>query len=174
MLLSEELYQENLEMLDSVKSKKESVSHIWCMGPRDGETVTAENIVYIWCLIKLTPLHFHLFYPENVSKLCEHPKTDCRGRCKARKKERKILSRVMNQNAALEKNKPVSKSLINRYLHISQSQEEKNGESCRKMGNISGKKSHLPVLLMSIPLTFPHTGKYTSSWRSFMDEPYRD
>lgn len=46
VLLSEELYQENLEMLDRMKSKKESASHIWFMGPRDGETVRAESTVY--------------------------------------------------------------------------------------------------------------------------------
>lgn len=43
-----------------------------------------------------------------------------------------------------------------------------------KVEYVAFKKSYLPVLLMSIPLTSQHILKYTSSCRSFMDEPYRD
>lgn len=68
------------------------------------------------------------------------------------REERKSLSRVINQNAALEKNKPVSIPLFNRYFHIGQTSEEKNEEICL----CCSKKSHLPVLLVSIPF-FSHT-----------------
>lgn len=167
MLLSEELYQENLEMLDRMNSKKGvSFPYLVYGTKRCRNTDSREHSLYL--MPSQAPL-FHTFLYSSLRMCRSFVNIWGQTVGKGARQERKILSRVVNQNAAHEKNKPVSISSFNRCLHINQTQKEKNGEShlcCRK-------NSRLPVLLRSVPLTFPHTGKYTSC-RSFMDDPYRD
>lgn len=174
MLLAEEWYQENLEMLDRVNSKKEKRSQFPISGLWDQEMEKQwqQRTEFISGAFLSSPLHTFIY---STLRMCQNF-VDIQRQTVGEgvRQERKILSRVINQNATLEKKtKQVSISLFNRYLHIGQSRGKEWGK-LQKNGERWRKKSHLPVLLMSIPLTFPHTGKYTSSCRSFTGEPYKD
>lgn len=80
-------------------------------------------------------------------KFCKHPKSD---REDARW-EKKILSRVINQNAPLEnKIQLVYFCLIDMCMLIILQRK-----GMGKIAFVAEKKSHLPVLLMSIPLKTP-------------------
>lgn len=151
MLLAEEWYQENLEMLDRVNSKKEKRSQFPISGLWDQEMEKQwqQRTEFISGAFLSSPLHTFIY---STLRMCQNF-VDIQRQTVGEgvRQERKILSRVINQNATLEKkpNKWVYPCLIDICILVSQ--EEKNGDSCRKMENV-GEKS--PICL-SCSCLFP-------------------
>lgn len=148
-------------MLDTVNSKKKSqflsgCPYLVCGTERwrRNSDSREHGLCLERCLLKL--LHSHAYsalrmYPKFVN--IQRQTTGEDG-----KQERKILSTLIKQNAPLEKKiQWVYFCLIDTCMLI-----KFQGKGMWKIAYVAEKKSHLPVLFMSIPLTSPYTGKYTS------------